>query len=245
MVSGRRRLVAVATAGALGASCLAIVGCGSGGSGSGAAADPLAGQTGTRVLAEAVADLNAAPSLTVNGAEIESGEYLTVHLGIVPGKGCTRTIMFGELGVQGTITYITIGKTVYFKPNSTMWQALEGSDAAKITQLVDGRYVKDPSSDVNLRGVSCDITGPAAKAGDATKGQVTMLNGIRVLPLKDSLGDVAYVTDTSKPEFVQKDTVPVAGTTDPAGESTFTIGAPVTLTPPPASQVVSGAIIGM
>ena len=126
-----------------------------------------------------------------------------------------------------------------------MWLAMAGPDALKDTQLADGKYVKDPLSDVNLHGLgSCAILQQAG-AGAVTKGQVTTLNGVRVLPLKDSRGDVMYVTDTSKPEVVQDDTAPVAGTTDPAGETTFTIGAPVTLTPPPASQVVSGASLHM
>src|SRR5277367_2619422 len=149
MVSGRRRLVGMATAGALGACCLAVVGCGSGGSGGSAAPDPLAAQTGATALAEAIADLKAAPSLTVNGAGIESGQYVTTYIGIVPGKGCTGTVMEGSLGAQGILTYITIGKTVYFKPDSTMWQTMAGTDAAKIIQLAGGRYVKDPLSDVS------------------------------------------------------------------------------------------------
>jgi len=41
------------------------------------------------------------------------------------------------------------------------------------------------------------------------------------------------------------DPAPVLGTTDPAGESTITVGAPVKLTPPPASQVVSGTVFGL
>jgi hypothetical protein len=243
MVSGWRRLVGIATAGAMGVCCLTVVGCGS--SGSSAAPDPLASQTGTEVVAEAFADIKAAPSLTVTGAGIESGQYVTMYIGIVPGKGCTGTVIQGQLGAQGTITYVTIGKTVYFKPDSTMWQAMAGTDAATITRLADGRYVKDPLSDASLGGLGSCVINEIGGGGAVTKGQVTMLNGIRVLPLQDSRGDVTYVTDTSKPEIVQDDTAPVAGTTDPAGETTWTVGAPVTLTPPPASQVVSGASLHM
>ena len=244
MVSGWRRLVSVSATGALGACCLAAVGCG--GSGSTAAPDPLANQTGTTVLAEAIADLKAAPSVTVNGAGIESGQYVTSYIGIVPGKGCTGTVMQGEQGANGILRYTTIGKTVYFKPDSAMWQALAGADATKVSTSANGRYVEDPLSDGNLHGIgSCVIAAPSAAGGAVTKGQVTVLNGVQVVPIEDSLGDVMYVTDTSRPEVVQDDTAPVAGTTDPAGEFTFTIGAPVTLATPPAKQVVSGASIHM
>jgi hypothetical protein len=249
MVSGRRRLVNMATTGALGA-CLAAVGCGSGGTS--AAPDPLANLTGAKVVAETVADLNAAPSLTVDGSGIVSGQYVTNYLGVVPGKGCTGTVIEGGLvvpgglGAFGSLTYTTIGKTVYFKPDSTMWQAMAGSDAAKVTALVDGRFVRDPLSDGKLHGIGgCAVFGSSVGRESVTKGQVTMLNGIRVLPLRDPGGDVLYVTDTSKPEVVEDVLAPATGTTDPAAEYTVSIGAPVKLTPPPASQVVSGASIGM
>jgi hypothetical protein len=241
MVSGRQRLMSLAAAAALGACCLAAAGCGGNSS---AAPDPLANQTGTKVLAEAVADLEAAPGLTMNGAGIDAGEYVTSYIGIVPGKGCNGSVIQGEQGADGILTYTTIGQTVYFKPDSTMWQAMAGADATKITASVGGRYVKDPLSDGNLHGIgSCAIAGPVTADGAVTKGQVTVLNGIQVVPIKDSLGDVMYVTDTSRPEVVQDDTAPLAGTTDPAGEYTFTIGALVKLTPPPAKQVISGASI--
>jgi hypothetical protein len=236
MVSGRRRVVAMATAtvAALGACCLAIVGCGS------AAADPLAGQTGREVLAKAVDGLLAAPSYTETSAGVESGQYGSGSKGMVPGKGCTGTDMQGPFGTSGTLTWITIGKTVYFKPDSTAWQVIAGTDAARIIKLVDGRYVKDPLSDVHLgTGLSCVIYTPGKAV--VTTGQVTVLNGIRVLPLKTPGGGVIYVTDTSKPEFVEVDDPPAKGTTDPASKTIYTIGAPVTLTPPPASQVIDGS----
>ncbi len=241
MVSGRRRLVSMATVGALGA-CLAAVGCGSN---SNAAPDPLANLTTAKVLAEAVADLKAAPSITGDFAGVESGVYSNDHIGIVPGKGCTGTVMEGWFGAQGAVTYITIGKTVYVKPDSAMWQAIAGSDAAKDTQLVGGRYIEVPLSDVKLQGnFGCGIPDPP-RAAIVTKGQVTTLNGIKVIPFTDPSGGVLYVTDTSKPVLVQDEAAPAKGTTDPAGETIWRAGAPVKLTPPPASQVVNGATLGL
>jgi hypothetical protein len=237
MVSVRRRLLGMATAAALGACCLAAAGCGSS-----AAPDPLAGKTGTQVLAKAVEGLLTASSFTETSAGVESGQYGSGSKGMVPGKGCTGTDMLGAFGAQGTLTWITIGKTVYFKPDDNAWQTIAGTDAAKIIQIVDGRYVKDPVSDARLGpGFSCVIYTPGKAL--VTKGEVTVLNGIRVLPLKTPGGGVIYVTDTSKPEFVEVDDPPVTGTKDPANKTIYTIGAPVVLTPPPASQVVSGASI--
>jgi hypothetical protein len=242
MVSGRRRLVSMAATGALGACCLATAGCG--GSGASAAPDPLASQTGAQVMAEAIANLKAEPSITLNSAGDDSGVYVTVYAAIVPGKGCTGSTTAETLSAWATVTYVTIGQTVYFKPDSTMWSSLAGADAATVTQAVGGRYVEDPLSDRNLHGLGqCLFDGLHPVAGTVTKGQPTTLNGVQVLPIKDSLGNVIFVTDTSKPEVVQDDIAPVPGTTDPAGETTFTFGAPVKLVPPPASQVMSGASI--
>jgi hypothetical protein len=242
MVSGRRRLVSMAATGALGACCLAAVGCGGGSANS----DPLASQTGATVLAEAVANLKAAPSVTVNTTGIATGLYESRNMVVDPGKGCTgTTMMFIEpLRTWATATYVTIGTTIYLKPDSLMWGGLAGPSAATIAQKVNGRYVKDPVSDGKLSGLgTCVVGGWQTRAASVTKGQVTMLNGVRALQLKDSSGDVIYVTDTSTPEVVQFDLAPVPGTTSPASETTYTFGAPIKLTEPPASQVISGSSV--
>lgn len=241
MVSGRRRLVGMAATGALGVCCLSAVGCGSGG----AAPDPLANQPAATVMAEAMVNLKAASSVTVNSAGIASGVYISGHMQVDPGKGCTGTTMVENvLSAWGSVTYVTVGKTIYFKPDDLMWEGLAGSGAATIAQKVSGRYVQDPVSDRNLGGIGdCVIGGWYTPDASFAKGQVTMLNGVRALSLKDSSGDVVYVTDTSTPEVVQFDLAPVPGTTDPANETTYTIGVPVKLTPPSASQVVNGASI--
>ena len=245
MVSGRRRLVSMAAAGALGACCLAAVGCGSGSSGP---PDPLANLTGAQVLAEARANLNAAPSVTAVSTSFASGQYMTISEGLVSGKGCTVTVMLGMGYTGGSVTYITLGETIYFKMDNAMWQGIAGASASTIVQYVGGRYVKDSLSDPKFHMPyvgNCAMTDTQAWVGPVAKGQVTMLNGVQVVPLKNSRGDVLYVTDTSKPEEVQMDAAPVPGTSDPAGESTIKVGAPVKLTPPPASEVVSGATLGL
>jgi hypothetical protein len=243
MVSGRRRLMGMAAASALGVSCLAAVGCGSGGS---AVPDPLASQTAARVLAKALANLKAAPSVTVNSTGIDSGLYVSGYMRVDPRKGCTGTTTVETQRTWAAATYVTIGQTVYFKPNSLMWAGLAGSGAAAIAQQVGDRYVEAPMSDGHLIGIgNCDVTGLHLAGGPYTKSQVTTLNGIRVLPIKDSRGGVMYVTDTSEPQIAQYDVAPLPGGTGPAGEITYTFGASVDLTPPPASQVIRGASIGL
>lgn len=242
MVSGWRRLAGMAAASALGVSCLAAVGCGSGGS---AVPDPLANQTAAQVLAEALANLKAAPSVTVNSTSIDSGLYVSGYKRVDPRNGCTGTTTVEMQNNWAAATYITIGQTVYFKPNDPMWAGLAGSAAATIAQRVGDRYIEAPMSDGHLLGIgNCDVTGLRLAGGPYTKSQVTMLNGIRVLPINDSRGGVMYVTDTSKPQIAQYNIAPLPGGTDPAGEITYTFGASVKLTAPPASQVIRGASIG-
>jgi hypothetical protein len=78
--------------------------------------------------------------------------------------------------------------------------------------------------------------------GTLAKGPVTTLGGTRMLQLKVSDGATAYVTDASKPDLVE--VFALKGTKDGSGKVTFTVGAPVTLTAPPASQVVDGSLLG-
>ena len=54
---------------------------------------------------------------------------------------------------------------------------------------------------------------------------------------------MAYVTDTSKPELVQLSAP--KGSKNGSGLVTVTMNAPVTLTAPPASQVIDGSKLGM
>jgi hypothetical protein len=134
--------------------------------------------------------------------------------------------------------------------DSTLWQEMGGANAAAFIQFLGGKYLKAPLSDPRLkahlpRGGSCFYTYPANLAGSVAKGQVTTRDGIRVLLLKDSRGDVTYVTDTAKPEIVEQDDPPLPGMKEPAGESTIRVGAPVKLAAPPASQVIDASQVGL
>ncbi|MGH3279258.1 MAG: hypothetical protein ACRDNW_08985 [Trebonia sp.] len=88
---------------------------------------------------------------------------------------------------------------------------------------------------------------PLQGMGHATKGAVTVLHGVRVIPIEDSndtADTVAYVTDTRKPEVVQS-----AWRLESTGEGeTFTsisVGAPIDMAPPPPSQVIDPAKVGL
>jgi len=71
-----------------------------------------------------------------------------------------------------------------------------------------------------------------------------MAAGARVLPIEAPDGGILYVTDTSKPEIAEIVTGKNTGD-DVTGKVTFSVGAPVTLTAPSASQVLNGSAIGL
>lgn len=265
MFEGRPAFVRMTLAAAAGVSCLAAVACGSSTTSSGGAAssassttssggaapsasstaDPLAGLTAAQVLAKTVADAKASSSLTLKGTLAQSSQSYTVNLAIKPGQGCTGTI--GE-GSKGSFKLIVIGKTIYVNPDDAFWKANGGAEANAAIALVNGRYLKVSAGDSSMGSVAdlCDVSQlltPDSSPSKVTKGAVTTLGGTRVLPLKDSDGSVAYVTDTSKPQLVEL-TAP-KGSSAGTGMVTVTTGAPVTLTPPPASQVIDGSKLGL
>lgn len=253
MFLGRPSLVRLAAAAAAGASCLAVGACGPGGGSSAstastasaaasasAAADPLAGLAAGKVATEALANLKAAPNVTMSGTLTDSGTKYTLNLGLQPGKGCTGTIGTS----QGTIKLIVIGKTVYLNPDDKFWRANSGASADSVIALVGGKYIETSTSNKSMGSLSdlCNLSksiGATTSSDHLVKGALTTFHGIRVLPLKDSSdGSAADVTDTSKPEIV--------AVNDPgSGVLTLSTDTPVKLTVPPASQVIDGSKVGL
>jgi hypothetical protein len=245
---GLKRLAALAAAGS---SCLALAACGPARSTAAPVAsrlDPLAVLSGHQLAAEALTNLNAAPTLTMSGTSSQPGDEFTMDLALEPGHGCAGTIE----GKSGTIKLVVIGKTVYFKADDAFWKANAGSQAGPTIAVINGRYIKASASAQGMADFVhlCDAT-QTLNSNDAfndkdtiTKGAPTTIEGTKVLLLKDKDKDEEmYVTDTGEPEIVKL----VEGKRNPdgAGELTLSVGAHVTLTPPPPSQVIDGAILGL
>ena len=79
--------------------------------------------------------------------------------------------------------------------------------------------------------------------GTVTKGTVALYNRARVVPLTVNGGNVAYVTDTAKPEIIELD--PPDNFAQGTGSMAVSLGASVTLAAPPAAQVINGAELGL
>src|SRR3984893_13217827 len=246
MFRGRLRFLRTTLVAAAGVSCLAATACG----GLTAAtlrasilADPLAGQAWSKVMAEATANAEAAASLTINGTVTQSGKSITIDLGIKRGQGCAG--MVGVSGV-GSMKLVLIGETLYMKPDTEFWKSVAGNDknASAVIALLGDRYLKLPANDGSAAGIGgvCDVSkllNSGATPGRVTREPVSRLAGIRVLPLKLSDGSTEYVTDTSKPEFVE------AFAPKGTGQASLSVGPPLRLPAPPPSQVRDGSKLGM
>lgn len=248
-----RGFVRLAALAAVGAGCLMVAACGQGGSaaagGASASAsvnpDPLASVSANAIATKAVADLKAASTLAIDGSLADSGHDYTLDLKIKSGKGCAGSI--GE-GSKGSFKLIVIGKTVYLNPDDKWWKANAGSAADSLITLVNGRYIKATTSSSGAAQLSglCNLSQVMASSfkivGTMTKGKLTTLDGVKVLPITDDQNATGWVTDTAKPELVE-----VKSPKDSSGEGadlTFSTSASVTLTPPPASDVIEASAIG-
>lgn len=249
----RRGVTRLAAAAVAGAGCLAAAACGGSAASLSAVplatrtADPLAGLTVAQLEAKAIADAKAASSVTLQGTTVDSGETDTISLAIKPGQGCTGTINMGSKA--GSLKLIVIGTTLYLLADNTYWAANSGSDAQQVIALLGGRYIKASTTDKTMgqAALACDLSqifSTNGKKDDITKGKVTTRDGVRVLTLNDLTDDsTGYLTDTATPLLVAF-TAP-KGSKDGGENATVTYGAPVTLTAPPASQVIDGSKIGL
>ncbi len=235
--------VSVAACSSSGASGSSSASSSSSAGGSSTSADPLSGKSGTQVAAEAVSNLKSASSFTMKGTIDQSGSAVGVNLAYKVGTGCEGTV--SQAG-KGSFDIVVIGSTAWLKPDDAFWRSYSGSNASQVIALLGGRYLKGSTSNKNTAEFAklCDansLVSSMTLPKNVSKGQVTTLNGQRVLPLTDtSKGSTMYVTDTSKPEIVAL----VATKPGNSGKVTFAVGAPVSLTAPPASQTVNGAPFG-
>ena len=110
----------------------------------------------------------------------------------------------------------------------------------------DARRRPRPSSNSNVASLTglCNVntlTSELLQPTSVVKGKVVTRDGQQALPLTDtSKGGTLYVTDTATPQVLEI----VNTTAGKSGTITFDVGAPVTLTAPPASQTLDGSQFG-
>ena len=236
------RGVALVLAGACATACLAAAGCSSSGSSNGSS-DPLGGMSAKQVLNKAVADLKAAPSFKISGNISQTNGAYSLHLGYLRDKGCEG--MVAQQG-KGSIAMIVIGDKAWVKPDDMFIKSVAGSQASVVIAQIGGKYLSGSTSNSNVASLTglCNVNTLSSQLLQPTsvvKGKVVTRNGQQALPLTDtSKGGTLYVTDTATPQVLEI----VNTTAGKSGTITFNVGAPVTLSAPPASQTLDGSQFG-
>ena len=208
-----------------------------------AVVDPLAADTSVWILHHASTDTEAAFAVHLTGSGEDSGHTMTFDLSIAGSDGCTGKVT--ESGI-GSFQLIFDGSTVWIKPDDEFWRVASGiTDPAQLA-AVEGKYLTATAGGSGLGEIAslCQLT--AALKGltslpddtpGATRGPVTRINGQRELKVSDAKdSSYAYVTDTAQPRLLQ-----VVETGSDGGELSFGYpGTPVAITPPPASEIITG-----
>jgi hypothetical protein len=241
---------------AIAASAAACSSSGSGGSGTSGATSPsgtVTSLSGTpdQIVQKAVNNLKAATSVEISGNVVSSGSNIKLDLTDAT-AGCKGTITLVSVSssnnstVSGTADLIEADSIVYMKLDQSFFKNL--SLPSSLFTAVTGKYIKvttkseladfaqlcDPSSLAS--GFDKEITG-FVKNGTGT------VNGQAVESLKQPThagSGIVYVSQSSTPEIVR-----LQGPSN-EGQIDFTnYNAPVTITAPPASEVIDGSKFGL
>lgn len=199
------------------------------------AGNPLARLTADQIAAKAVADFKAASSFHYHGSVRESGQTLAFSLSVTH-HGCTGSISDGS---HGAVTILAVGKTAWLQPNAKFWE-YAGIPASELS-LVQGKWIETTGGGKNSLSAAfaplCSTNAMMSQVVPAltglTKGKTIKISGHPALQLRSGSGSGSgsiYVSVSNKPEILR---ISSDGTL-----SFSAYGAPVSLTPPPSSDVI-------
>lgn len=182
-------------------------------SGGGSGGGPLASLTADQIASKANANLKAAASFHLYERSTINGSTETEDLTGRSGE-CKGTYSIGGT----TVTFVLIAKTLWVEVNK------------------DGTYLKGSTTNTQYQTMIKACT-PALTAGlvdqapGLTKRTTTVIDGQSVLQLSDASASI-YVTNSATPEYVRVDVLGLE-------RMDFSdINAPVSISPPPASEVL-------
>ena len=197
------------------------------------AGNPLARLTADQIAKKAVTDLKAAASFHYHGSGKTSGQTVSISMSVTH-KGCTGWIGAGR---HGGFAILAIGKTAWIQPNDKFWE-YAGIPASELP-AVHGKWLKDTGTGSNSLSVAlapfCNanklVSTLTPQLTGLVKGKTTKISGHPALQLRNTSGSESiYVSISSRPEILR---------ISDNGTITFSAyGARVTLTPPPASDVI-------
>jgi len=196
--------------------------------------NPFARLTADQIAKKAETDLKAASSFHYHGSGKASGQTFSISMSVTH-KGCTGGISASR---EGGFAIVDIGKTAWIQPNDKFWE-FAGVPASQLS-TVHGKWLDvTGTGSISLSAAFapfCNanklVSTLAPKLTGLVKGKTTKISGHRALQLRNGSGrESIYVSISSKPEILRLSN---------NGTLTFSAyGARVTLTPPPASDVIT------
>lgn len=196
--------------------------------------NPLAKLTAGQIATKAIGDLKSASSFHFRQSFKAQGQTYTISLS-VNHHGCTGNFTLGDMG--GAV-FLEIGSTVYLQPDDQFW-TFAGVPAADLS-TVHGMWVEvtgasgDPGSpDPQICAAKNFASEFGLQSKNLIKGKTAKVAGHSALQIKGKKGLPSYyVTISSTPEFL-------TANSKQQGLYTFSAyGAKVTLTAPPASEIL-------
>lgn len=213
------------------------------------AADPFAGLTADAIADKAVATTKAATAFHMNGTGKTDGEEMTVDLS-VDSKGSCKGTMQSPKG--GKAEMLGTGGVSYMKGDDAFWSSTTGGEgespeeAGAMTALLKGRWMKMPAGGEGGPDAFCDLKTIVKDMDEETprkgltRGADADVEGTPAVVLtgKGTKGETTtfYVAkDAAKPYVLR---VVEAGGEEPGTVTFSDYEKPVTVTAPPADQVV-------
>jgi len=196
------------------------------------------------LMAKAVADTEAAPTVVVKATGISSataGQSVIMDLTVVPKVGCEGTV--GE-SKSGTFQLVVRSGYTWMKPSSGFYASMNFTQAE--IGLIDGRWIKVKSSDAQMGDFSqmCNassLMGETKPTGTGWVATPTTDDGRNVYEITQAgQPGYGYVTNTATPMLVKVEDSSASG-----GVITFTeYSTPLTITEPSAAESIDGSALG-
>ena len=198
------------------------------------AGNPLVRLTADQIAKKAATDLKAAASFHYHGSGKASGQTVSISMSVTH-KGCTGWIGDGR---NGGFAILAIGKTVWIQPNDKFWE-YAGVPASQLP-AVHGKWLETTGTGSNSLSAAfapfCNanklVSMLAPQLTGLVKGKTIKISGHPALQLRNRSGQESiYVSISSKPEILR--------ISDNGTINFSAYGARVTLTPPPATDVIT------
>jgi hypothetical protein len=206
----------------------------------------LTGTAATALVARAVANTEAAPSVVVKGSGVSTGtagQTVTFDLTLVQKAGCQGTIAQSK---TETFQLVETGGSVWLKPSTAYYASLKISKAA--LALVADKWIKVKSTDAQIGDLPkiCSFSGLFGSlktpTGASYVATPTTYQGQSAYEVTQSgQQGYAYVTNSATPMLAKLAEPGASG-----GVITFAeYSTPLTITAPSAAESIDGSALGI